>query len=66
MSQGKEVRLPQGLQIALCWASNWNNPSQSLNVRAVEEKSHTKKDAVCTSVTFMWEGHIRSLGEGSS
>lgn len=47
MSQGKDVQFPQGLQISLCWTSNWNNPSQSLNVRAVEERSHATKYAIC-------------------
>lgn len=50
--------------MVLFWASYWNNTNHSLNVRATEGRGHAKKDAVQPLVTFLLEGHVRSLGKG--
>lgn len=50
--------------MALGWASYWNNTNHFLNVRATEGRGHAKKDAAQPLVTFLLEGHVRSLGKG--
>lgn len=50
--------------MALGWAPNWTNTNHSLNVRATEGRGCAEKDAAHPLVTFLSEGHVRSLGKG--